>query len=148
MTQATDLITVPDLSAAELVAKAKRKLRPTVLSPNLTSWDFIRDERGKTYEVQVWKPGRAVVPAEEVRPHFTDGFTGNTAAFVAWVTKNSPLGFFASIPEDERLFRGGEYLRALSFGRDGGYRMLRLYHDVRGRWKDASWSFAAFREVK
>jgi hypothetical protein len=141
-----DLITVPARSAAELIAQAKT-LGLTYLDKDLESWDFIRDEAGKTYEVLVWKPGREVVPATEVRAHFPKGFTGNTAAFIAWVTKHDPEGYYASIPEDDRLFADGGSLFAPNFFRAEADRKLGLYYDLRRRWCDY-WSFVAFREVQ
>jgi hypothetical protein len=142
-----DLVNVPDLSAAGLIQFAQEKLGLTYLDADLAKWDFVTDERGKTYEVKVWKPGRGVVPATEVREHFTDGFVGNAAAFVAWVTKHNPEGFHASIPEDDRLFQHGGRLCAPDFLRDGGYRGLGLDDGVRGRWY-GDWCFVAFREFK
>lgn len=143
----TDRIQVSDLTASELIALAKKELKLTYLDGDLVKWNFITDERGKTYEVQVWKPGREVVPAAEVREHFKDGFVGNTAAFVAWVTKHNPEGYHASIPEDARLFQDGSHLYAPGFFRDESRRKLGLYNDVRYRWYD-SWCFVAFREFK
>lgn len=142
-----DRITVPNLSAADLVAQTKKEFNLNCLDADLAKWDFITDERGKTYEVQIWTPGRGVVPATEVRTHFKDGFVGNTAAFIAWVKKTNPQGSHASIPEDDQLFRRGDYLCALYFRRVGEGRELNLCSDVRLRWHDY-WSFVAFREVK
>lgn len=142
-----DLVTVPDLPAAALIELAKMDLKLTYLDGDLAKWGFITDERGKIYEVQVWKPGRDFVTAAEVREHFKNGFVGNTAAFVAWVTKHSPEGYHASIPEDARLFAHGSNLYAPHFLRVGERRGLCLSYDVRSRWND-DWSFVAFREFK
>jgi len=142
-----DLIQVPDLTASQLVELAQKELKLNCLDPNLATWNFVTDERGKTYEVKVWKPSCVVVSADEVRKHFKDGFVGNTAAFVAWVTKHNPEGYHATIPADDRLFQYGSDLCAPYFYRGEGGRSLNLCGDVRGRGYDY-WSFVAFREVK
>ncbi|MEI7512623.1 MAG: hypothetical protein WCK01_04155 [Candidatus Uhrbacteria bacterium] len=140
-------ITVPNLPAAELIAQAQSKLELTYLDGDLAKWDFVTDECGKTYEVQSWKPGREVVPATEVREHFKDGFVGNTAAFIALMTRDNPEGYHASIPADDRLFQSGGLLYAPYFLRDECDRKLGLRHDVRDRWRD-DMCFWAFREFK
>lgn len=142
-----DLITVPRLSAAELVARAKEKLNLTYLNPDLARRGFVTDEAGKTYEVLVWAPGRYVT-TDEVRKHFEAlKADGNTAAFVAWITENDPEGWHASIPSDDsRLFPFGGHLYAPRFYRDDDDRDLRLSH-VDGEW-DGGCRFVAFREVK
>jgi hypothetical protein len=144
---ARDLIQVPDLSAVELIKLAQEKLGLTYLDPDYAKYAFLHDERGKTYEAKVWKPGREVVPATEVREHFTDGFVGNTAAFTAWLIKHDPEGYHASIPADDRLFQHGSSLCAPGFLRAESDRQLRLSDDVRYRW-GGDCSFVAFREFK
>jgi hypothetical protein len=102
-----DTITVPDLSAAELMIRAQRRSIFLSLRPDIAAWNFMQqDERGKTYEVMTWAPCRGV-STDEVRAYFKRrGFGGNTAAFIAWMMAKQPLGFHASIPdEDMRLFR-------------------------------------------
>lgn len=149
-TDTRDLITVPDLSAAELVAHAKKTLALHAPHPetDLETWDFIRDERGKTYEVQTGKLDRMFVLASKVREHFTDGFVGNTAAFVAWVIKHNPEGHYASFPEDDRLIRGVGFLCVPGFiRREPNMHMLSL-HGVGDRRWGSHWIFVAFREVK
>lgn len=142
---ALERITIPNLSAAELVAQAQSKLERTYLDPGFAKWEFVTNEAGKTYEVMVWAPGRYVTN-EEVRRHFPKGFTGNTAAFVTWVTVNNPEGFYASIPEDGRLFLGGGNLCVPIFNREDGYRSLDLIH-IDDDWYDL-YCFVAFREFK
>jgi hypothetical protein len=143
-----ETIRVPDLSGPELIAEVKKALVLTYLNPDYAKCDFLRDERGKKYEVMIWKPGREVVPGEEVRVYFKErGFHGNTAAFIAWVTKHVPNGYHATIPEDDRLFCDADgYLCAPSFVRAGGGREFRLYGDVRNLW-GGRWAFVAFREI-
>ena len=143
-----ETITVPDLSGPELIAAAEKALVLTYLDADYAKYEFLRDERGKTYEVMVWKPGREVVPGKEVRAYFKErGFHGNAAAFIAWATKHNPNGYHATILEDDRLFRGaGGGLFAPDFVRDDGRRKLSLYYGVRNRWLDG-WAFVAFREI-
>lgn len=146
--KSTDVILVPDLSAAGLVARAKEEIDLTYFNPELATWDFVTDERGKKYEVMTWAPGRSVSTAE-VRAHFREkGFGGNTAAFISWLSKRQPMGWHMSIPEeDTRLWRGPRsgYLDAPCFDRGGGSRELGL-RDVRGGW-GGDCTFVAFREV-
>ncbi|QQR60323.1 hypothetical protein IPH19_02800 [Candidatus Uhrbacteria bacterium] len=156
-----DLITVPDVSSATvLINMAKAMLQldaPRALGSYLLKWSFIRDERGKTYEVQIWKPGRQLVPATDVRGLFEDGFIGNTAAFIAWVIQQNPEGDHATIPEDLRLFitesddrladRDGFHRYAPHYIRKGNRRELGLHREVRRAW-DADCAYVAFREVK
>ncbi|MEI7512635.1 MAG: hypothetical protein WCK01_04225 [Candidatus Uhrbacteria bacterium] len=145
--ESRDRITVTAPSAAGLIKLAKKQLSLTYLDGDLAKWDFVTDECGKTYEVQSWKPGREVVPATEVREHFKDGFVGNTAAFIALMTRDNPEGYHASIPADDRLFQSGGLLYAPYFLRDECDRKLGLRHDVRDRWRD-DMCFWAFREFK
>ncbi len=142
-----DRITVPNLTAAALIELAKKELKLTYLDDELAYWDFFKDEHGKTYEVQVWNPGREVIPATEVRKHFKDGFVGNTPAFITWVIKHSPNGYHASIPPNDRLFVSGNHLDAPRFVCDDEDREINLYSDVRNMWGNY-WFFVAFREFK
>ena len=144
--ESRDFITVPDLPAPELIELVKKKHNLTGLDPDYAKYDFLYYERGMTFEVKMWKPDREVVPAAEVREHFTDGFVGNTAAFLALVAKNDLEGYHASIPEDDRLFRPGDYPRAPHFVRDVSYRELRLSGVAPGRWH-CYMCFWAFRKV-
>jgi hypothetical protein len=135
-----DRITVPNLSVGELYEFAHMGLFAH-LSP--TRWDAA-DEGGKTYEVMIWAPGRFVT-TDEVRKHFPEGFTGNTAAFIAWATEKNPMGWHVSIPEHDRLFLIGDRLCAPDFHRDGLSRFFSMY-DVGHRWSDRC-RFVAFRKV-
>lgn len=121
-------ITVPNLSAAELIKLALERLNlpnQSSCSPRLlAAWDFYKNQKGevvdvggKTYEVMVWAPGRAVT-TDEARKHFPKGFMGNTAAFVAWVTAKNPEGSYTSIPEDEQLLLVHCCLQAMSYSYD------------------------------
>ncbi len=116
--ESRDLITVPDLSAAELTKLAREKLSLAYLDDDLVKWNFIMDERGKTYEVKSWKPAREVMPVVEVQNHFTDGFVGNTAAFITLMIRDNPEGYHSSIPESSRLLRNGCNVQAPIFVRE------------------------------
>jgi hypothetical protein len=141
-----ELIEVPDLSASELTALAKKQLDVDRGDDALDKWDFIRDESGKTYEVLVWKSD-CEVTTEEVREHFkAEGADGNTAAFIAWVVKNRPKGKFTSIPLDDfRLFQRVAGLCALRFRWDKR-RYFTFGFNVSYPWP-VGWSFVAFREI-
>ncbi len=138
-----DLITVSEFSADELIKKL-----PVHVDRNFAKYDFLRDECGKTYEFQVWKPDHDVVPATMVREHFTDGFHGNTPAFLAWIIKYKPNGDYVSIPPDERLFRRDDgHLCPPKLSLFGIHGTLKLDQDVWIRSR-GEWSFVAFREFK
>lgn len=153
-------ITVPDLSPAELVARAQREIDTTSLDDELVAWNFTehrveKDEptrainvRGKKYEVLTWALG-GYRTTEQVREHFKGlNADGNTAAFIAWVTETKPRGFHVSIPSDDTLLwrnpKSGS-LYAPCFGHDDAYRDLFL-SGVRVGWSAFS-VFVAFREI-
>ncbi len=142
-----DLITASNLSASERIGRAQTKLKLTHLDEGYKSYDFVRDEGGKTYEVLVWAPGRNVT-TREARKHFEAlEADGNPALFVDWVTEHSPGGWHVSIPSDDsRLFPRGGSLCAPSFYRDVAFRRLYLGL-VYGGWS-GDCRFVAFREVK
>ena len=133
---------------AELIRRIKGKVNLTYLNQNLAAWDFMKDEPGKTYEVMTWAPGRTVSDYREVQLYFRErGFGGNTAAFAVWLERHAPMGYHASIPEDDRLWRGSrsDDLYASYFYQDGACRDLGLF-GVRDGWH-GYWIFVAFREV-
>ncbi|MFA6161095.1 MAG: hypothetical protein WCT54_05975 [Patescibacteria group bacterium] len=156
---AADVVTVPDLSPAELVAWAHKKVDFTHVNPNLKAWDFNQyrvpegqtprylEVRGKRYEMLTWRPGERVT-TQQVRDHFAAlKADGNTAAFIAWIAEKNPVGWCTSIPSDDALFfRDGDGdLCVLYFGRDVADRGLNL-DDVGHDW-NAGWVFVAFREI-
>ena len=140
-----ETVTVPDLPASALVAVVNEVVGLTYLNPDYAKYAFLQGERGKTYEVLTWKPGRGV-SSDAVREHFNAlGFHGNTAAFLEWNRKDHGDGWFASIPEDDRCFRGADRsLFAPLFLRGGACRGLRL-GGLDGGWSGAG-VFVAFRE--
>lgn len=138
-------ITVPDLSAMDMLAVAKEKAVLTYLDFDYQKYAFIKDEKGKKFEVATWAPGRGV-SSDAVREYFRAlGFEGNPAAFVAWITKVDRDGWYVSIPEDARCFAIGDALFAPYFGRDGSRRGLRLLRLANGWYSDRV--FVAFREI-
>jgi len=140
-----ETVTVPDLPAEALVAVVKEAVGLTYLNPDYAKYAFLRDERGKTYEVLTWKPGRGV-SSDAVCEHFNAlGFHGNTAAFLEWNRKDHGDGWFVSIPEDDRCFRDADRdLYAPDFRRNGAYRGLSL-DALAGDWSGGN-VFVAFRE--
>ncbi|MBI4139054.1 hypothetical protein HY479_02790 [Candidatus Uhrbacteria bacterium] len=149
---AAETVTVPDLPAAELIALAKAEFKKagipfTHFDEDLAAWDFLEGERGKTFEVLVHNFGR-VWETEEGRSYQKGNrFDGNVAAFIAWVTRKKPNGWFISIPNDDsRLWRNpgrDGYLCAPDFGRDDANREFRLLNVRSG----GSGSLVAFRAV-
>jgi len=147
MTSTESFVDVSNLSASSLVTKATMELKTTLCSRELQNWDFVRDERGKTYEVMTHSFGRDV-STDEVRNHFRAlGFAGNTAAFVAWVTKHKPDGYHASILDFGRLWRTADNtnLSTPFFKRNGDFLDLGLC-SIEHKW-GWGWIFVAFREV-
>ncbi len=157
-------IVVPKgLSPSKQVAKAKREINLTDLDSDLAVWNFLEmhDERGEVvgridverikYEVFTWAPSEYKT-MEQVRDHFAalpEGpADGNTALFIAWVTRHKPMGHYASIPsKDELLWRDPRSgsLCAPCFYQGGDRRELDLKR-VGGKWCDL-WTFVAFRAV-
>lgn len=140
-----------NLTTRELIQHAQEQLGSAHIASAFFTWDFVRDEGGKIYEVQVCQPNREVVPATELPGNFKNGFAGNTAAFIAWVIQNNPKGCHASIPEEDRLLprciKGKVELAAPSYAHVGNTRgELRLSMDTRRKWGQ-SWSYVAFREI-
>ncbi len=141
-----ELISVPDLSVMELLDQLKRGQR-LVLDPRYVSWNFLRDEGGKTYKPVVWSPRRYVTTAELFTRFSELGAEGNIPAFIRWVAENDPKGYWVSVPRDSgRYFVGTHDHFAPSFLRIGESRSLSLA-GVRGRWY-ADESFVAFREIR
>jgi len=146
--QETGTVTVPDLPANELIALARRSFQEagiplTYLDSDYNGWNFLLDERGKTFRVFTRNVGREWESEEARTWQKSIGADGNTAAFIAWVIKHKPMGLFTSIPNDRaRLFRySSGILYAPFFYRDGDRRKLDL-SDVRSRWDAVSFAVA------
>lgn len=139
------------LTKEHLIRFAQAQLGSAHIASEFFTWDFIREERGKLYEVQVRTPNREIVPASEIHEHFTNGFVGNTACFIAWAIEYNPKGFHASIPELSQLLQkninGKTELAAPYYGLSGDSRGdLSLSIDARYKWSQG-WSYVAFREI-
>jgi hypothetical protein len=149
-------ITVPNLSAAGLIAETKEKLGLEVLELDELGYrfyDFMNDEAGRTYDVRVWVPNRPV-KTSEVRKYFSDlGFDGNTAAFLTWVAKSNPRDYHMSIPSDDSRLYFHRQLRLLCAP---GFQhprpkkrylaLTRVDGAVDGAWRE-HWRFVGFRPV-
>lgn len=145
---AQDLVRVPDLPTLRLIEIVEKHLALTHLDVAFIQQDFLRDERGKTYEAKVWMPHGAVRPMPHVRDMFAkSGFEGNTAAFMIWLMKHKRIGTFATIPEHSRLFRDGGVLSAPEAFRNQDNRILSLSKAVYAEWKSGV-TYVGFREVK
>jgi hypothetical protein len=138
-------ITVPNVSAVQLIRLAQSKFRFTYLSPELGERWFVTDEAGKTYEAMSWKPGRSV-SSDEVRKHFPVGFKGNTAAFVAMVTEKNLMGWHFSILEYDMCFPSDQGLHPF-FVCNGANLELNLHFD-NGEWSSeiVFWAFRPINE--
>lgn len=153
------IICVPDMPATELTEALKRECRLTYLDPDQARWNFytgvdgnLISGRGKKYEVIVWKPELLpgeVISSEAVREHFRAlDAHGNVGAFTAWLRQvKDPIGYYASIPENNDCWRSPRSLRLFApcsiFGPD--------YRKLRQHWFDdgwhGDWSFVGFREI-
>lgn len=148
-----ETVTVPDLPAAELIALVQRSFKEagipfTYFNPDLEAWDFLLDERGKTFQVLMYNFGRNWETHEARAWQKSVGADGNVAAFIAWVIAKKPMGWFVSIPNDDaRLWRHPVrgFLCAPRFYRDDDYRDFHL-RDVQGQWGGGS-SAVAFRAI-
>lgn len=142
-----ELVHVPDLPTLKFVQLVEYELKLTHLDPLFLKQEFIRDERGATFETRFWTPVSDVIPAKHVRAVFAkDGFSGNTPAFMAWLMRYRKLGSFASIPDDAGLFRSGRLRAASEAFRSLDNRLLSLSKYVRIPWNSGV-TFVAFRKV-
>ncbi len=154
MTDARNIIEVPDLDATDLTALTEKHCDLTFLDSDYRRWDFWKgcldgkpiNGRGKRFEFMTWEPKREV-SSKEVREYFqTRGFSGNAGAFTAWVKERKPQGYYASIPDDNGCWRrsGGDLYAPSSYF--GGDRRGLDRAWVGYPW-DGDWSFVAFREL-
>lgn len=115
---ASGILVVPDLSAAELMGLLRDELRPTILEPQFAGWDFYRTKagkeisgRGKTFEWQRWaatgEPPWDGYPLRVVRTELRrEGFSGHVGAFVQWLRLyGTEEAWCASIPENRGCWR-------------------------------------------
>lgn len=154
------IITVPDLSPIELVARAECDIKTTHLSDEFAVWDFYQHRvpidqpersiqtRGKRYEVLTYAPGK-IQTTDQVRRYFKGlNADGNTGAFISWVMESLPRGVHVSIPYDDTLLwrrQESGTLYALYFDHEDDRRGLDL-RMVNRDWHEG-WTFVAFREI-
>lgn len=151
-------VTVPDLSSAQLIEAARKRFHD--LDPDLVSWDFVRDERGKTFEFALFYTtmNQKCAP-EQVHEYFRKlGMDGNIAAFIVWATCFNPAGVYSTIPsEDSQMLRMGDDLCTAALLRFPPKKLtdkLRSYlclgHNISSASseEDVVWAYVGFREVK
>ena len=143
-------VTVPDLSSRKLVKLAVKTLNLTYVDPDFKKWDFVGEDRGCTFETRIWLHDRNCAPAEYVREQFEKrGFTGNTAAFIAWMLEHGLGNRYSTVPPDKRMFRLGNALCVPHTRFDAERRKLCLHRSPFGEWDESeTWHFLAFRKVK
>ncbi|MCI0479268.1 hypothetical protein L0Y59_01870 [Candidatus Uhrbacteria bacterium] len=109
---------------------------------------FGNDERCREYDVLAHRFD-AIAKTVDVHEYFLPkGYRGIASAFVAWIAEARPVGFYATIPPDEKsLWKkpGRDGLYTLCFRSDGTRGDLYL-DSVNGFWSKA-WTFVAFRPV-
>ena len=132
---APSIVVVPDLSAIDLTALAKRDLDLTYIDPDYAQWDYytgvdgsVIKGRGLTFEALVVpktdiKPSDKNASSEEIHAYFHGrGFAGHAGAFTQWRRQNPGLsGYHATVLEENACWRydGGDLcVPSSSFGRD------------------------------
>jgi|WetSurMetagenome_2_1015567.scaffolds.fasta_scaffold125532_2 hypothetical protein len=106
-------VTVPDVSAVQLVAQAERRHWINIVKEEIRTWDFYQrhivgprpgspiEVRGKRYEVLTWTPGDAEMSTKKVQDRFKKmGADGNNGAFIAWLMEKDRYGCFSTLPSD------------------------------------------------
>ncbi len=157
-----DIISVPDLSRAELYQLAKARIGVTSYDEAFENWDFYANQptmlkkiAGKKYDVLTWHPkpvservetkrDRKYKTDDEVRELFEElGVEGNTAAFVTWLMdmKKIPMGCYATIPPQGKI-------PCFYCNEDGGRGFYFKDACNENVWSyDDGWTLVAFREV-
>ncbi len=102
------IVQIPSLPASSIFIRAITKLNIPEPCKELNEWDFLQDEREKTYEVGMLTiEGKSPIRSAGVRNRLMRAgqYMGNTAAFLAWLAAGElHADWYASIPEDKRLF--------------------------------------------
>lgn len=142
-----DLITVPNLPEQALVNLARTELDLSLFDRDYAKYRFSRGEQGKTFEVKCWKPEKELRPSPEVRTWFKDGFVGNTSAFIAWIARNNPSGYYVTLPDDRDLYAEGHRLSAPCYIHKRDRIELCLYNGIEQTWGDV-WTYVAFRKFR
>jgi len=148
-------ITVPQLASLDLLKHAIQQARLTRrVDDSFKAWNFITDECGKTFEVLTHAFTHSRVSREDIRKHFREkGFSGNTAAFIAWLCgPKSPCGSYMCIPDEDRLPRKSKFGSwvAPSFFQDEKRKNRILGFEQIGDpdYFGGQTIFVAFREIK
>jgi len=153
--EASDTISIPaDATAEGLIADAKAEFEKAGIPFTYFDKDLLQlirqDQdlvRGKILKVITHNFGRDWETSEGRDWQKSLGTDGNTAAFLAWVMKTQPTGWFVSIANDDvRIFRHSNgLLYAPCFRRGVDHR--ELYHN--GVWYgwDGYRSLVAFSAI-
>ncbi|MEI7512851.1 MAG: hypothetical protein WCK01_05345 [Candidatus Uhrbacteria bacterium] len=150
VTQSVGQVTVPDLPADRMIKLIDKLFEPSYLDPDFVGWDFMRGERGKTFDVKVWTPDNDLASANEVRSHFKkrNNFRGNTAALLAWFAKCDHDGRYATVPENKHLYMLGRSGCLPQCIRTEGDAKLHLFRSVNGPCvASEGWTFLGFKEA-
>lgn len=111
-----DLVTIPDLSATELIAHMQHRIGLKHLDYPFTCWAFDFDRhgqfiggRGRIFEVATWSPQvgeKNRLSSEAIRAHFAErGYSGHVGAYLAWhLALGERRGSFACIPDDDACY--------------------------------------------
>jgi hypothetical protein len=104
-------ITVPRTNSAGLILAIKNagsrfpasRIR---IAPPLISWNFMRDEAGKTYSLVIRRPRPGIALRDFMDLCRFDGLSGNNAVLAAWVAAaKPPEGKYVTVPDDERQWK-------------------------------------------
>ena len=155
-----ETVVVPDLSAPQLLKRAKARLRKmgcknVSFDKDWDEWDFLEGyERGKRFEVATYVTTETWTPNAYVHEYFrVRGLKGNTAAYLCWIAETQPFGTFITLPDKVHGGQGGFFREEHPyFGRWGDYAHLVLtdmHEQGKIDWKGwpAGTVFVAFAEI-
>lgn len=115
LTPSLNVVRIPSFSAPDLLIRTAARLLASV-DNQFRDWNFLDGEQGQTFEARVLEvhgSGNAN-PATVRRRLQQDGFTGNVAAFLAWLQESDEEhARIATLPEDDRLFKEGPSSKGL-----------------------------------
>jgi hypothetical protein len=153
-------ITVPKLSAVDLIARAERC---GIKVSAIRSWDFYQPITsgnrsrnsivvpGRRYEVLLLKPGDKILSMAKVQERFKKvNADGNNGAFITWLMVKRPHGCFVTIPSDRRqLVYDQGYPYALHYQPEDFFSIHSMIepHSVQSNREGTFWSYVGFREV-
>jgi len=153
------IVTVPDISASELLAQVTQAVGLDDIAFAFRDWDFFTDREGhdlgyagKTYEVVVWKKGGSgSMKGDELRELFEERkYTGIVPAFLVWLMEHQPFDtFYATLPEEAAkchyTYQGRHYVASPYHYRDRN--RSRLYAITTPHKCSAGEHYLAFREI-